>query len=258
MKVDVLGGLHKYRSRFSRILLRKPKRYGGLDKGIISDFPLGDEKLASYSLNRVQMVVPYQETSRPTFAYPKRQPSVRDMPTNQVLFVVNPDTACTPQPALNQFPKSFHPAQRVSDLSSLSSLSSGFGDAKIDVPESGPTTMDVQPKSLDNYSTSSISVNRLSWELSQHPQPPIPQQSWQLDTHFTVNTVMSEGSPPRFRSVSSWVNQQTIQIERQRAAHGVSIPKAARQSQHERVRSGATDSVFEYYSEQNVPNPEHR
>lgn len=89
-----------------------------------------------------------------------------------------------------------------SRLSELSSLSSGFGDAKIDVPESGPSGHLVPRKS--SYVRSGF-LSRFSWATNN------PLNG----ARDTVYTNTSEESAPRFRTVTSWVNQQTSRVQRQ-------------------------------------------
>jgi hypothetical protein len=87
-----------------------------------------------------------------------------------------------------------------SRLSELSSLSSGFGDAKIDVPESGPSRNDTSGLRVPRKASSFL--GRFSWATNSNPH--------QFRDTFYTNT--SDESAPRFRSVTSWVNQQTSRI----------------------------------------------
>lgn len=94
--------------------------------------------------------------------------------------------------------------------SELSSLSSGFGDAKIDVPESGPngTALDVPRKSLA-YHTSRPMFSHFSWGKESGDVG----GSANGGNRDTVYTQASEA--PRFRSIQSWVGQQATRVERQ-------------------------------------------
>ncbi|TAQ86863.1 hypothetical protein B7494_g4831 [Chlorociboria aeruginascens] len=84
----------------------------------------------------------------------------------------------------------YDPAQRqVNHLSTLSSLSSGFGDAQIRIPE--------EPARI------SRAVSRFSWATAARGE------------RDTVYTSTSVESAPRFRTVNSWVAQQTGHLERQ-------------------------------------------
>jgi hypothetical protein len=281
MKIDALGGLRRYTRRFSRRFTGKYEGHYETRGSSPPYFFLDDEKPALYPLKYLPNVIPSRETPGSAaaipFAHSERQSSVHELPSNEVPFVINPDT---PQPDPQQYPTSLYPPQptlqasvvynldrRASDLSSLSSLSSGFGDAKIDIPESGPSIMNLQPtrKLLGNDTFRNTIANRFSWATSRHSQSPGPQQSRSHDTVHTVNTIDTttlEESPPRFRSVNSWVNQQTSRIERQRAIGreadsmpNIPVPKAARKSQHTRIVSGATDLAFRYHPGEEVPIP---
>jgi hypothetical protein len=100
----------------------------------------------------------------------------------------------------------YDPARRqVNRASELSSLSSGFGDGDIIVPSGLQTGNDLlmpqPPPPLEkSLRTSQSLVGRFSWSSRV--------------TRDTVYTQSSEDSPPRFRTVNSWVNQQTGRIKR--------------------------------------------
>lgn len=81
-------------------------------------------------------------------------------------------------------------------LSDLSSLSSGFGDGDIIMPPQAAAT--VKP-----YQPSRLSAGTDTAE----------QQSRNRDT---VYTEASEDTPPRFRTVNSWVRQQTGRVKREK------------------------------------------
>jgi hypothetical protein len=88
--------------------------------------------------------------------------------------------------------------RQVNRISELSSLSSGFGDADIVIPPN------VQPRdgaamTLDSRSSANP-MGHLSWATRSNRD--------------TVYTEASEDSPPRFRTVTSWVNQQTGRVKR--------------------------------------------
>ncbi|KAK0646630.1 hypothetical protein B0T16DRAFT_413905 [Cercophora newfieldiana] len=87
--------------------------------------------------------------------------------------------------------------------SELSSLSSGFGDGDIIVPGVAPPVPQIPPNAYPG--TGAPAPNgypRFSW-MSQEPSK-----------RDTVYTQASEDQPPRFRSVNSWVDQQTGRIKR--------------------------------------------
>lgn len=94
--------------------------------------------------------------------------------------------------------------QRISDLSSLSS---GFGDAQIDVPESGPSlpgTLRSQHKSL-------------AYRISQNKDTFISRISRRTsNTNVDARNTITSEDRPRFRSVNSWVNQQSRGVFRKR------------------------------------------
>ncbi|KAK4236818.1 hypothetical protein C8A03DRAFT_35246 [Achaetomium macrosporum] len=103
-------------------------------------------------------------------------------------------------------------------LSGVSSLSSGFGDGDFVMVTTDSDNIITPPKpttAAPHYTT------RFSW-MSQpqpQPQPQEPSQrnsssSSQIRRRETVYTEASEDHPARFRSVASWVNQQTGRIRR--------------------------------------------
>ena len=92
----------------------------------------------------------------------------------------------------NNTSNAYDPAQKeVNHLSYLSSLSSGFGDQVI-VPEPGTTRKSQAPRQSRKFSWVSSAPNR--------------------DTVYTATSVETA---PRFRTVNSWVAQQTGRVERQ-------------------------------------------
>ena len=100
--------------------------------------------------------------------------------------------------------------KQLSRISGLSSLSSGFGDGDIIVQ---PTFLQLPPPSVPSLRQSNNLVGRCSW------------QSW--TNRETVYTETSEDSPARFRSIGSWVGQQTGRVRRaqKRAENGeASVP----------------------------------
>ncbi|KAM0569033.1 hypothetical protein ACHAP9_004891 [Verticillium nonalfalfae] len=87
------------------------------------------------------------------------------------------------------------PANRAS---AISSLSSGFGDGDIIVPGLQPPP----PASQALRSTQNV-VGRYSWVSKS-----------ESSNRETIYTETSEDLPPRFRTVNSWVNQQTGRVKR--------------------------------------------
>jgi len=95
----------------------------------------------------------------------------------------------------------YDPARRqVNRVSQLSSISSGFGDGDIIMPDN--VIKPPQPASTSLRQSANL-VGRFSW-VSQSAQ----------SRRDTVYTQSSEDLPPRFRNVSSWVNQQTGRVKR--------------------------------------------
>jgi len=93
--------------------------------------------------------------------------------------------------------------RQVHRASEISSLSSGFGDGDIIVPGVPPVPVPQLPANA--YSGTGTSTNgypRFSW---------MSQETGKRDT---VYTQASEDMPPRFRTVNSWVDQQTGRIKR--------------------------------------------
>lgn len=100
---------------------------------------------------------------------------------------------------------SYNPADTgVNRLSDLSSLSSGFGDAQIIIPESTPSRPAAPTSQENNRQT-----RKFSWVTSIF-------QARGSGDRDTIYTTSSEEPAPRFRTINSWVAQQTRHIERRR------------------------------------------
>jgi len=133
-------------------------------------------------------------------------------PTSNYSQTYNPND--TSRGLSRQTSDAYDPAQReVNHMSYLSSLSSGFGD-QIIIPELGP----LQPANGQAPRQS----RKFSWATSAR-EPQVNR-----DTIYTEASV--ESSPPRFRTINSWVAQQAGQVERQKQANDEvgnmpSIPK---------------------------------
>lgn len=97
----------------------------------------------------------------------------------------------------------YDPAQRQAyRASDLSSLSSGFGDGDIIVPESA-----LQPPPPPAPPQATL----------QPPPPSAGRFSWmsrRAGDRETVYTATSEDRPAKYRSINSWVNQQVGRIKR--------------------------------------------
>ncbi|GJC81006.1 hypothetical protein ColLi_03844 [Colletotrichum liriopes] len=98
----------------------------------------------------------------------------------------------------------YDPARRqVNRASELSSISSGFGDGDIIVPGMPGMVLQPPPPVSQSLRASQIGVGRFSWANKTNRE--------------TVYTETSEDLPPRFRTVDSWVNQQTGRVKRAQA-----------------------------------------
>lgn len=102
----------------------------------------------------------------------------------------------------------YDPATRaVYRASELSSISSGFGDGDIIVPP--PATLqqgqDARPLSFAKSAGSRSRANSIANR----------SESGSNGQRDTIYTTTSEDMPARYRSVNSWVNQQTGRVERQ-------------------------------------------
>ena len=83
-----------------------------------------------------------------------------------------------------------------------SSLSSGFGDGQILIPESPPKPPAARASQLSNQR-----VRNFSWVTSIF-------QAKKTSDRDTIYTSVSEEQAPRYRTINSWVAQQTRHIER--------------------------------------------
>ncbi|KAI1413755.1 hypothetical protein F5Y13DRAFT_28419 [Hypoxylon sp. FL1857] len=116
-----------------------------------------------------------------------------------------------PQPYYNesdlprQPPDGYNPPQRVSNRASvLSSISSGFGDGDIIIP---------QPLTANNTMPVKIPDDQANNRVDNR----VARESWigrEDGRRETVYTTTSEDRPARFRSITSWVNQQAGRAKR--------------------------------------------
>ncbi|KAK2046333.1 hypothetical protein LZ31DRAFT_204501 [Colletotrichum somersetense] len=98
----------------------------------------------------------------------------------------------------------YDPARRqVNRASELSSISSGFGDGDIIVPGMPGMVLQPPPPVSQPLRASRMGNDRMSWANRSNRE--------------TVYTEASEDLPPRFRTVDSWVNQQTGRVKRAQA-----------------------------------------
>lgn len=120
-----------------------------------------------------------------------------------------------------QFPGPYNPIYRQPShaISEVSSLSSGFGDGEFLIADTliTPPPATAVPGSVNNspqqYTT------RFSWMSPPHAgSGPVRQNSSSSNNsrgrRETVYTETSEDQPARFRSVTSWVDQQKGRIKR--------------------------------------------
>lgn len=124
------------------------------------------------------------------------------------------------QPASQQYTHSYRNSRRhLSRGSELSSISSGFGDGDIVVP--GMTPLQPPPAASHPLRSMQTAVGRYSWaskNSSKNGNSNINRYSPKYSSNReTVYTEASEDSPPRFRTVHSWVNQQTGRVRRAQA-----------------------------------------
>ncbi|KAI0841763.1 hypothetical protein F5Y06DRAFT_198926 [Hypoxylon sp. FL0890] len=116
-----------------------------------------------------------------------------------------------PQPYYNesdlprQPPDGYNPPQRIGNrASALSSISSGFGDGDIIVPPPLAANDSMPTKTPDNQADDLVDSRaaRESWMDREDGR------------RETVYTTTSEDRPARFRSITSWVNQQAGRVKR--------------------------------------------
>lgn len=145
-------------------------------------------------------VIPAQPTEQSaTQAFYNQNASYDQNPTYNQTFNTNATTGGLSR----QTSDAYDPAQREANrMSYLSSLSSGFGD-QIIIPESGPTKPANVRASRQSYRQS----RKLSWATSARG----PQGD--RDTVYTTASI--DSAPPRFRTINSWVAQQTGRVQRQ-------------------------------------------
>ncbi|KAL7626906.1 hypothetical protein AAE478_003680 [Parahypoxylon ruwenzoriense] len=119
------------------------------------------------------------------------------------------------QPGLaRQPPEAYIPVRRQTNRASeLSSISSGFGDGDIIIPQllttpkPAPVATADNPDRLDNIDNP---TPRDSWMSRDGGR----RESRGEGRRETVYTTTSEDRPARFRSIGSWVNQQAGRVKR--------------------------------------------
>lgn len=98
-------------------------------------------------------------------------------------------------------------------MSDLSSLSSGFGDGDIVVPRQARKSTTGASKLQNVTSTADLEQRGTSRHSTATTMTTTESGSARRDT---VYTEASEDSPPRFRTVSAWVRQQSGRVKREK------------------------------------------
>lgn len=269
LKIDMFSRFHRF-TRRGRGSWR-PGSYSGTENYAPPYATLNDEKFipsirkpyAPIVIEPVPMAVlpSAQELSR---ADTERQKLVREALLSKLedtaLYHETLQSGPEPQPARQ--PSIAYTHNRP--YSELSSLSSGFGDAKIDIPESGPTKPNSQRKSrTSRASQKDINYSRFSW--SSNPTT-LGRSKGNRDTIYTSTTThttlttSSEESGPRFRTVNSWVSHQAKRVQRQKEHDREidsmpALPAQAhvKRAHHQRLQSEITDPGFKYHPGDEVP-----
>lgn len=142
--------------------------------------------------------------------------------TMRTFDTLTSDRSRMPDPVYNQSElarqasTAYDPAKRaVYRASELSSISSGFGDGDIIVPPPVAHQQGLEPRPF-SFAKPAGGLTRNSVanrsDAGSHGQ------------RDTVYTTTSEDMPARYRSVNSWVNQQTGRIQRQQQSEGDDVP----------------------------------
>lgn len=119
-----------------------------------------------------------------------------------------------------QSSNAYDPSKReVNHISYLSSISSGFGDSLVMPNDSAPPQMP---------------VSRFSWTTASQGAP---------QNRDTIYTTTSEETAPRFRTVNSWVAQQTGRVERKQQSD-MEIPAMPEMPISYTHRSQVPDPLF--------------
>lgn len=180
----------------------KPSQIGSSGSTYPSTGNLLDDKMAIWQTPGVQPTLANDQTMASSESSSTMQSRMLDPYQHQPQLARQPSAA-------------YHPGQRqVYRASEISSLSSGFGDGDIIMPP--PTVI---PKTLPSPPQPPIDTDpghrQFSWISRSEGKPPLPpqQQQQQQQKRDTVYTTASE-QPTRFRSITSWVDQQKTRIKR--------------------------------------------
>lgn len=141
--------------------------------------------------------------------------------TMQTFQTTTTDRSRMPDPFYNQSElarqasTAYDPAKRaVYRASELSSISSGFGDGDIIVPVPAGSMPDVRPLSYSKTPSNLSRANSIAGRSA----------TGQVENRDTIYTTTSEDVPARYRSVNSWVNQQTGRVQREQQRSGEDVP----------------------------------
>lgn len=150
--------------------------------------------------------------------------TTQGMGTMQTVATTTTDRSRMQDPFFNQSELARQPSdaydpnrRQVYRASELSSLSSGFGDEDIIVPPPAATRQPSAPPGpsrLSYQQTPSVSRKNSVANASEAGN----------SYRDTVYTTTSEDMPPRFRTVNSWVNQQTGRVRRAEQRTNEDIP----------------------------------
>jgi hypothetical protein len=131
----------------------------------------------------------------------------------------------------------YDPAQReINHMSYLSSLSSGFGD-QIIVPEPLPTKSNDAAASRQSYRQS----RKFSWATSA--------RGHQGDRDTIYTTASIDSTPPRFRTINSWVAQQVGRVQKQQTQDVPAMPDMPKtlQAGVDHQRKASEDPAFRHH-----------
>jgi hypothetical protein len=274
LKIDVIGRFHIFARR--RRGTWRPGSYSGTEKYVPPYATVNDEKFGQSTKKPYTPVVisPVPMAVLPSTQALSRADLERQNLVREALLSKLSDTALyhetllsPPKPQPPRQPSTIYEQDRP--FSDLSSLSSGFGDAKIDIPESGPTRPKSQRKSrASRGSRNNNTPPRFSWSSSPTTLG-LGRTKGNRDTIYTANTTKStntttttssEDSTPRFRSVNSWVSHQSKRIQRQMEHDrevdnmpAIPVPAPVKKANHRRLQSEITDPGFKYHPGDEVP-----
>ena len=134
--------------------------------------------------------------------------------------------------------------QRISEISSISS---GFGDGDIIIPQN--TLRPPQPAAIAHPLSATETTNRFSEISTQRGRG-------QRDTLYTES---SEDTPARFRSLDSWVAQQSGRVrrgqERDEASYLASLPQLPCQPGVPGIHNPPVEQTFNLMRDNEKPRP---